>query len=131
MGEAKIGGLDDLLKLLGRMTLVTRSEIIDNALLAAAAVIREEAILRSPRRTGRLARSETVEIVAELGETVTGRAAVKIGPRRGLFYASFIEFGTTKLKANPFLRPAFDMKISEAGDSFRAKITEAFEQVVK
>lgn len=42
--------------------------------------------------------------------------AVAIGPSKDFFYGYFLEFGTIKMAAKPFMRPAFD---SKAGESFK------------
>ena len=35
------------------------------------------------------------------------------------FYARFVEFGTVKMAARPFLRPAFEAKKGEAVDAIK------------
>lgn len=37
-----------------------------------------------------------------------GAAAVAVGPSKRGFYGSFVEFGTSRMSAEPFARPAFD-----------------------
>lgn len=38
-----------------------------------------------------------------------------VGPGKGAFYLAFIEWGTSKLKARPFLRPAIEAAIAAWG----------------
>lgn len=47
---------------------------------------------------------------------------VKIGPAKKIFYARYVEFGTNKMKAQPFMRPAWDSEKTAALDAFAASI---------
>ena len=62
---------------------------------------KEQAQARAPVRSGVMREDIDYEIVAE-GETVTGW----LGVLRKRFYAYFVELGTSRMKAQPFLRPA-------------------------
>jgi hypothetical protein len=44
----------------------------------------------------------------ELEAVTDDTAGVEIGPLQEFFYGYFFEFGTVKLAARPFARPAFD-----------------------
>lgn len=66
-----------------------------------------EAKQRAPRATGKLARSIKVHRVGEFEYRV----------EVGAWYAHFIEFGTVKMAARPFLTPAAE---AERGDFQRA-----------
>ena len=59
----------------------------------------------APRRRGRLAAEIDFDIeVGARGNVIEGRVGVK---RKGkAFYARFVEFGTRRMAAQPFLRPA-------------------------
>lgn len=51
----------------------------------------------------------------EDGEKSSGdEHAVAIGPVRSFFYSIFLEFGTVKMRAQPFMRPAFDTRVMDA-----------------
>jgi len=41
-------------------------------------------------------------------------AAIAVGPRQDFFYGIFLEYGTVKMSALPFMRPAFDSTRDEA-----------------
>lgn len=59
------------------------------------------ASINAPKLTGTLSRS----IEAELAEE-SGKLVALIGSN--LRYAGFVEFGTSKMDAQPYLRPALD-----------------------
>lgn len=49
-------------------------------------------------------------------------AEVRIGWNGHAFYGQFIEFGTAKMPARPFLRPAFDAKKEKALEVFKKRL---------
>lgn len=95
--------------------------IANAALEKACQPILEEAKRRAPFRTG-LTRS-SIEI---------GKAAVMDGIRyrkvgifkkKGYpFYAKYLEFGTRKMRARPFLSPAYEQKKKEAYKILKSEI---------
>lgn len=40
---------------------------------------------------------------------------IDVGPNKGAFYLSFVEWGTSKMAARPFLRPAIEAAIARWG----------------
>ena len=63
----------------------------------AGELLKGEIQARAPVRTGAL--RESVRVI----ETQNGCA---VGPEK--FYARFLEFGTSRMSARPFIRPAFE-----------------------
>lgn len=47
------------------------------------------------------------------------------------FYARFVEFGTSKMAARPFMRPAFEKSASAAIDAVKAGLEKAIERAAK
>lgn len=107
-----------------------------NALRAAcnagAQVIRKQAQSLAPLLTGRLSRKAIY--VRRAKELSTGASqsyvvAVRRGTKeakkdRDAYYWWFIEFGTRKMAARPFLRPAFEAKKFEALDRVKEKLAQ-------
>lgn len=62
----------------------------------------DQAAARVPVRTG-ITRDDITHEVSARGNTIEGRVGVKRGKS---FYAFFVEMGTRKMAAKPFLRPA-------------------------
>lgn len=52
--------------------------------------------------------------------TADAEAAVAIGPSAKAFWGYFIEFGTVKMSAHPFMRPAFDYGTERTLEILRA-----------
>lgn len=112
------------------------------ALAKGAKVIRDEAIKRAPEKTGNL--RDNIIVKRDPKPQIYGAAevywvGVKGGGRRkyantrrnrrnrrtgqtyevsgNAFYWRFIEFGTEKMKARPFLRPAFEAMYGAATET--------------
>ena len=97
MIRARIVGMARLSATLRRLQ-AERSTAMAEAIAAGAQDVRDAAKRNLPRRSGRLARRVTVKI------TPDGLAAT-VGTE--LDYGTFLEFGTRRMAARPWLRPAF------------------------
>jgi HK97 gp10 family phage protein len=114
-------------KIIGEKELVTKLRALEasiagghlvEAARAASEVVRTEASRRAPRRTGKLASS----IVAEIRSKSRDRAEISVGPGKEAFYGMFVEMGTSKMAAQPFLRPALDESRAEVEASVRDEL---------
>lgn len=74
---------------------------------AASRAVERTAVRLAPRRTGRLARSIRTSVAGGSG-VISDRVR----------YASFVEYGTRNMRAQPFLRPAL----------YTARVVEQYEQ---
>ena len=124
------------------------------AVYAGAKVIRDEAKLQAPVATGDLGpnqpppgtlkRSVILKQIPELSNknkqtffvTVRhGKKYRKQGKKGNLsqdaWYWRFVEFGTVKMSARPFLRPAFDMKKNDALTAIKTRLAERIEQAAR
>lgn len=133
-----LDGVLDNLKALGALA-SKRGGPVRASLAKGAKVIRDEAIKRAPERTGNL--RDSIIMKRDPKPQMVGAAevywvGVKGGGRRkyagtkrnrrngrtgqeyevsgNAYYWRFIEFGTEKLRARPFLRPAFEATKHEA-----------------
>ena len=144
------------LKELQARLLALPREIGDKPLKAAlrkvGKVVQDSAKARVRKRTGALADNI---IVARMRRLPKGEEAVQVtirarakkyrdnraNRRRGrvggayedvgpLFYARFLEFGTSKMRPYPFLRPAFEMNKAQLPELFRRELALAIETAV-
>jgi len=97
MIRARFIGMAHLSAALRRLP-ADRSAALAAAVSAGARDVRDAAIRNLPRRSGRLARRVTVE-------TTPDGLAATVGT--DLDYGTFLEFGTRRMAARPWLRPAF------------------------
>jgi len=125
------------------------------ALFQAAKVIRDEAVRRAPKDSGALksniiakrhrnpksvGATERYDIgmkggTRKLANNVRNRrartAGKKVRTAGATFYGRFIELGTAKMNARPFLRPAIESKMGEALNVFRKNFLLAVERAEK
>ena len=92
----------------------TRKGKLERAALAGGRVISYEAERRAPRRKGGGGNQAYKTIRARHVSSGRGVAHIAVGPSSKGYYLMFQEFGTSRHKAQPFLRPAFDEKQHEA-----------------
>lgn len=110
----KFEGLTSLLRELERLENKALAESVRaEALNKGAEILKEEVIKQAPKRFGELKKSISITPENEKVVVHTGDA----------FYAHFLEFGTTKMSAKPFMEPAFNAKKEE--------IQEAMAEVIK
>jgi HK97 gp10 family phage protein len=99
------------------------------ALLDGAKVLRQEVIAASPRRTGALSRS----IYARAGSAGAAPAAFVAAaiPGKGrrmtnnAYYARFLEYGTKKMRAHPFMAVSLELRRSEVLSAIKNRLERA------
>ncbi len=78
---------------------------MESIIKRAAEKIREDAEKLAPERTGRLAGSIEIKKL----EITKDEIRIGVGPvGKDVFYWYFVEYGTSKMSAQPYLRPAFE-----------------------
>lgn len=121
-------GLQDISGDLDALSKAENSRVLRNATRSAAAVIKDEAVRRAPRRTGKLAKnivvltqrtrngdiSSGVHIRGRNPRTGNSDNKMKTKDSRNAFYWRFVELGTSEMAAIPFIRPAYDARQEEA-----------------
>lgn len=131
-----VAGLRELQQALAQLPIRVARNALRGAVNAGATVIRREAVQRAPVRTGKMRRAIYQKHAPEKSGLMqatylvgvrSGKAerAVTKRVRRGgkvltvtldrdAYYWRFLEFGTSKMAARPFLRPAFEVKKYDA-----------------
>lgn len=102
--QLKTKGFTELFKNLDKLEKAIVDEIED-IIKKAAEKIRDEAKEKVPELTGKL--KDPIEI--KTLEIKKDEIKIGIGPvGDDVFYWFFVEYGTSKMEAQPYLRPAFD-----------------------
>lgn len=152
MTTVQIKGLAELNRALAELPPRLARNVLRGSVAAGAAVIRQEAKERAPRYAGEVVAghpppgtlkraiysaqarrlSSLLEQVyhvgvvsgkrAKVGKAKSGKA--KSGKSKDAYYWRFVEFGTVKMAAKPFLRPAFEAKKLEAVEAIRRYMAE-------
>lgn len=97
--NVKWSGLDTLMEELGATAGAT-IEAATSAMKTTTGQVQAQAKQIAPKRTGYMANNILVEPVKKTTASVTGTVNAKAD------YSSFVEFGTYKMSAEPFIRPA-------------------------
>lgn len=152
--NVQIEGLDQLAAALKELPKRLAKNGLRAAVYAGAKVIRDEAKLKAPVAIhalgpnqpppGTLKRSVIMKQIPELSNQQKQTFFVTV--RRGkqyrnqgkkgnlsqdAWYWRFVEFGTTRMAAQPFLRPAFDVKKNEAVTAITKRLAERIEQAAQ
>lgn len=138
------GGLLDLSQELEVLSKAESRQVLRKAVRAGAQVVRDEIEARAPVKTGKLARNIVVSSGrAPAGEAVAGVRIRGVNPagtnsdtttkannRNNAFYWRFVELGTSKMAAHPFVRPAYDARQEEASQAAFAEMAHAIDEVL-
>ena len=103
MADVKLEGVEQLLTELDKLG--REGEKIEKVVLVKAGKKVQEAIIKeAPQRTGKLKKNIKVSGIKRLD----GAAFVEVYPSNAVFYSKFLEFGTTKMKADPFMSRGYE-----------------------
>ena len=143
-----IKGFEDFKRQLALLPTRIGRNVLRGAVNAAATAIRQEVVARAPVYTGPVAeghppagtlkkaiyQKQIPELSSNLYQTFyvgvrSGKRqqAVKRGKNvlnLDAFYGAFVEFGTSKMSARPFMRPAFETRRDYAIEAMRAYLAE-------
>lgn len=129
----KVEGLRELGERMKGLTEDMNNRIARSATAAGAVVIRKAAQQKVPVDTGNLRKNVIVKRIPRGEAQLTSEHIVTV--RRGkltkkqkgsglqdAYYGTFVEYGTAKMPAQPFLRPAFDQQKGAATESIKDRI---------
>lgn len=113
--EMELEGVDELIKKIEELG-KRGSRIENKALKKAGQVIVDEAKKTTAftDRTGKLRKGLKVSGVRSKDGNKYVLAGIQKDDNSEIFYGKFLEFGTSKMNARPFLGPAYESKKDEA-----------------
>lgn len=144
MVSVKVQGLTELAAALKELPTRIGRNVLRGATAAGAAVIRKEAKARAPVYTGPVSAGhpppgslkravfqaqsrrlssqvqQTVHVGVRSGKDMKDKSGALVSP----YYWTFVEFGTSKMAAKPFIRPAFEAKKTAAVEAIRIYLAE-------
>lgn len=101
-----LSGTKEIARRLKALDTDLRKKAVDPAMRAGMRIYVNEAKARAPVLTGELKKS--INARKDSYESTRGSTSYLAGVKVSAFYYHFIEFGTSKLAARPFLRPAWE-----------------------
>lgn len=111
--EFRIEGAKEMERVLKQLGPNVAARVGDAALRAGAKPIVEEAKRLAPARSGEL--RDNIKAQIERRRKGDDERVILIGFDKSVSYrAHFVEFGTSKMPAKPFMRPAMDAMAGEA-----------------
>jgi HK97 gp10 family phage protein len=119
-------GMDELEDTLLALPEDLRKGALRRGVAEGAEVIESAAKAHAPRDTGTLAESIAAVEIRRGQRPGVVRFSVGVGPEA--FYAFFIEYGTSKMVAKPFMRPALIASGQRAIDAAREELRRVFAQ---
>ncbi len=120
--KIKVTGGDELEKALNRLRSRGRDGI-GEAVMTGAFIIEGAAKSYAPVDTGALRSSINATLVSSIGTT----AEAEISP--DVHYAGYVEFGTYRMPAQPYMRPAADNHQRKIESAVRATLAQAIGSV--
>jgi len=127
-----VKGLDEVLKKLKILPARIQKNVVTGAIRAGAKPILKEAKRLVPVDTGTLKKS--IGIVKRRSKD-KNIVIFSVTPRikKGGWYAHFVEYGTAKMPAHPFMRPAVEKMASEtiksAQEYMRKRVDKELEKL--
>lgn len=120
----ELTGMDELLKKVESMG--KKGEKIENkALKKAGKLILEEAKENAPVRKENLKKGLKMSGILKKGSNKYVVVGIQRGDNSKIFYGKFLEFGTSKMAAKPFMAPAFENKKEEAKEIIKKELKNA------
>lgn len=139
MANVEVKGLRELMLALEKLPQEVQKKPVQQALRAAAKPMRDDAMSRVPRETGTVQKN----IVVQRSKLYNGKNFVygvvlrvrnmskRLKKSKGYagdpFYWKFLEFGTAKMPARPFMRPAFEGNKDKAIQIIRERLARGIE----
>lgn len=136
--DLQVEGLDELNRKLRALGPDLATRALRAAVAAGAQEIKKDVVARVPVATGTLRRAVYTKFIRE--ESGPERKTFFVGVRSGkryqkknldAFYWRFLEFGTARLAARPFIRPAWDARAGAALNRIKAKLAERIEKFAR
>jgi HK97 gp10 family phage protein len=119
VADMKLEGMENLLSEIENLG-NAGSRIENKALREAGDVVKEAIQKETPIRSGKLKESINVSRV----KNKDGAKRVEVGPNKDVFYSRFVEFGTVKMKANPFMAKGYEVSKENAMETIEKNLKE-------
>lgn len=132
MITSNVQGVDELLESLKQFPQNIQKNVITGAIRAGCKPILQAAKANVPTDSGNLKKS--LGIVKRRSKDKT-KVRFSVTPRRGGkfngFYAHMIEFGTSKMSAQPFMRPAFDNQDNQSIEEAKKYLAKRIDKEIE
>lgn len=104
----QINGAGELAKILGDFEKKLQTKVLRKAMRDGAKEFLKEVKARTPVDTGFLKKNSKIKAAKRKKNFIGFQIVIGSGGDKREYIAAFIEYGTFKFPARPFIRPAFD-----------------------
>ena len=151
-GSLTVLGFGDLQQDFERLAKSTGDKIVRDAVIAGARVARNEAKSKVPVRTGKLKKNIIAVRLKQADTPGAATAGIRVKKPTGKqakalkrpgkkgrssapdynapFYWKFLELGTSKMQAHPFIRPAWDGSLPQIEKAVADKLAEGIDNAI-
>lgn len=126
MADMELEGMESILSKIEEMG-EKGSRIQNKALKKAGGIILKEAKQTSAfkDKSGELRKGLNLSGIRNKGNRKYILVGIQKGDNSRIFYGKFLEFGTSKMPAKPFMAPAYESKKEEAKEIIKQEIKNA------
>lgn len=124
MADMELEGMDSLISKIENMG-KAGARIENKALKKAGQIIINEAKKNVQVKTGKLNEGLKVSGIRKKNGNKYVLAGIQKGDNSKIFYGKFLEFGTSKMGAKPFMAPAYESKKKEAKEVIKQELRKA------
>lgn len=110
-------GMDELIQKMDQLGIDIKRDKND-AVLEGAKVMQKATQEKAPKKTGNLSN------LIEISDVEDGSVDVFVDQQGKAYYGYFLEYGTSKMRAQPFMGPAFNANMSKIQDAMASKMRE-------
>lgn len=151
-GSLTVLGLGELQADFERLAKAAGNKIVRDAVMAGARIARDKARAAAPVRTGKLKKNITTTRLKQSDTPGGATAGVRVKSPKGKkskalkrpgkkgrtsatdwdapFYWKFLELGTSKMRAHPFIRPAWDGSLPQIEKAVSDKLAEGIDNAI-
>lgn len=129
MSDVEILGMDAILKKLKILPERVQKNVLVGAVRASAKPMIKEAKSLVPVESGTLKKSIGIRKRRSKDKKIVRFSVAPLKKKDG-WYAHFVEFGTVKQTAHPFMRPAFEKKGMESIDEAKKYMTKRIDKEI-
>lgn len=122
-----VSGLDQLDRDIQALTRRITGKELERITNEAGTVILQEVSRHAPVKSGAL-KASINSFSTSKNKSANSVVQVENSKKGGIkWYAVLLEYGTSKMRAHPFMRPAFDVSKGRAVEQFSVALTKALE----
>lgn len=142
--EVEVEGLKELEDNLSQLPEDLAKKVLRAAARKAMQSMRDRVAANTPRGSAPLKKGRTVRLAEGIlmsatlrsdgvkGASILVRVGLRVRPKeQSVFYGRFLEFGTAKMAARPFMRPAFDTEKENVLRAFAIELEKGIETVAR